>query len=565
MEYAADFETNTTEEGVAKNPVWAWGVCLVGNNDSFMYGLSIESFIDTILNFNNARIWFHKLDFDGKFIIDYLLRHDFKHVDEINDNMQLSTLIDDMGRFYSIKFRAMDKEIVFADSLKKVTMSLAEAANTYHLNMTKGEINYSLYRPIGHELTGQELDYLRRDVCILAQVLEQRLKMGTKLTTSADCLAIYKDLIERKKFNKLFPKLAKRADRDIRKSYRGGYVYVNPIHQNKTYIKNGVSLDVNSMYPYQMRYKSYPYGLPEFVMNERELEGLYVACIEYTAKLKPGCLPCIQIKGNPKFNPREYQPNITEPLIGWFTSVDLALMQDMYDLNIIDFLGAYKFNSQYGLFDDYIDINNYNKTHATNQGERFQAKLCNNSLYGKFGQKIQGSKKIPVLQDDTVQYKLVDGDDRDPVYIPIATFVTAYARDYLIRTAVKFGDNYIYSDTDSIKTFGDVPDWLETDPKKLGYFDCEYRFKKCHFIRPKTYAVQLENDEYSYTCAGMPQGLKDVMEFDDFKIGFTNDPKLIKDINSIDKKYLSKKCYKLVPRQVKGGVILEERPFTIRG
>lgn len=82
-------------------------------------------------------------------------------------------------------------------------------------------------------------------------------------------------------------------------------------------------------------------------------------------------------------------------MIGWFTSVDLQLMQDMYELNIIDFLGAYKFNSQYGLFDDYIDINNYNKTHATNPGERFQAKLCNNSLYGKFGQKHRGARKYP--------------------------------------------------------------------------------------------------------------------------------------------------------------------------
>ena len=564
VEYAADFETNTTAEGVAKNPVWAWGLCLVGDNNSFIYGVSIETFIDTILNFNNARIWFHNLAFDGKFIIDYLLRHDFKHVEKITDNLQLSTIIDDMGRFYSITFRAMDKEIVFADSLKKVTMSLAEAANTYHLDMRKGEIDYSPYRPAGHELTAQELDYLRRDVCILAQVLEQRLKMGTKLTTSSDCLAAYKDLIERKKFDKLFPMLPKRADHDIRKSYRGGYVYVNPLHQNKTYTKNGVSLDVNSMYPYQMRYKSYPYGLPEFVMNESELDGLYVACVEYTARLKPDGLPCIQIKDNPQFNPREYQRNITEPLIGWFTNVDLQLMRDMYDLDVIDFLGAYKFNSQFGLFDDYIDINNHNKVHATNAGERFQAKLCNNSLYGKFGQKIQGAKKIPVLKNDVVDYELVEGDDRDPVYIPIATFVTAYARDYLIRTAVKFGDNYIYSDTDSIKAFGDVPDWLETDPKKLGYFDCEYRFKKCRFIRPKTYAVQLENGDYSYTCAGMPQGLKDVMNFDDFKIGFTNDPKLIRDITSFDKKYLSKDCYKLVPKLVKGGVILEESPFTIR-
>lgn len=55
------------------------------------------------------------------------------------------------------------------------------------------------------------------------------------------------------------------------------------------------------------------------------------------------------------------------------------------------------------------------------------------------------------------------------------------------------------------------------------------------------------------------------MSFDDFKVGFTNDPKLIKDMNRFDNKYLSKDCYKLVPKLVKGGVILEERPFTIRG
>lgn len=564
-ELVADFETNTTEQGVLINPVWAWGLCEVGKSDTYQYGTSIVTFIDTLFTVS-CRCWFHNLAFDGKFIIDYLLRHEFKHVENINDNKQFSTVIDEMGRFYSITVRVYDNEVTFADSLKKVTMSLAKAAETYGLEMTKGEIDYAEYRAPGHELTDLEKDYLRRDVLILSQVMVKRLQMGTKLTTSSDCLHTYKDLIDAKKFEKLFPKLPKRTDRDIRLSYRGGYVYVNPIHQNKTYINiKGVSLDVNSMYPYVMRYRDYPYGRPQFVTNSNELHGLYVACIEYTCTLKNGMLPTIQIKDDLRYNPREYQRQIIEPRTDWFTSIDLELMHDMYDLHILDFKGAYVFDSQMGMFDDYIDINNYAKTHAHNKGERFEAKLRNNSLYGKFGQKIEGNKKVPVMgDDDKVHYELQQGDDRDPVYIPIASFVTAYARDYLIRTAVKFGDNYIYSDTDSIKTFGDVPSWLQTDHKKLGYFDDEYHFVKCRFIRPKTYAVQFDTGEYSYTCAGMPKGLKEVISFDDFKIGFTNDKRLIKKGEYVNYKYFDKSCMKLVPSTVPGGVILEERPFTLR-
>lgn len=560
--FVADFETNTNEDTCAKNPVWAWGACKVGELESYSYGISIDSFMQYAKK-NHGRYWFHNLAFDGKFIIDWALRNGFRHVDEYPQAGEFTTLIDRMGKFYSIEINMNGIKIQFADSLKKVTMSLANAAKTYDLEMTKGEINYNEYRPAGHELTSLEADYLRRDVLILAQVMEKRLKMGEKLTTSSDCLAVYKDDIGTTEFKRLFPILPKRADHDIRQSYRGGYVYVNPLHQNKDISKAGVSLDVNSMYPYVMRYRTYPYGMPEFVMDESELYGLFVCHIQYSARVKKDGLPCIQIKDDARFNPREYVRDTLGIVSGWFTSVDLALIKDMYDLDIVSFDGAYCFNHREGLFDDYIDINNYNKVHARNPGERFEAKLRNNSLYGKFGQKIEGVRKVPELnsEDNTVHYIENDGEERDPVYIPVASFVTSYARDYLIRTAVKFGDDYIYSDTDSIKAFGDVPKWLETDHKKLGFFDDEYHFKRCKFIRPKTYAVELDTGEYIYKCAGMPDGLKKVMRFEDFSIGFTNDKRLSK---TIDSRYLAEECFKLVPKNVPGGVILEKRPFTIR-
>lgn len=63
--------------------------------------------------------------------------------------------------------------------------------------------------------------------------------------------------------------------------------------------------------------------------------------------------------------------------------------------------------------------------------------------------------------DDIVHYRLSEEEQKDGLYIPIASFITAYAREKTIRTSQaiksysleKYGkDMYIYSDTDSIHT-----------------------------------------------------------------------------------------------------------------
>ena len=68
----------------------------------------------------------------------------------------------------------------------------------------------------------------------------------------------------------------------------------------------------------------------------------------------------------------------------------------------------------------------------------------------------------------------IDTELRDPIYLPYATFVTAYARKYTILTAQKVGiDRVAYIDTDSIHLVGtDVPDAIKDviDDKELGYW-----------------------------------------------------------------------------------------------
>ena len=561
MEWTADFETNASEETCALNPVWAWGIVDVYDDSSYIHGSSIESFIAHLSKIE-GRVWFHNLKFDGKFIIDYLIRNGCEHVDNAPKMGQFSTLIDEGGRFYQLQINLTGKIIKIADSLKKVTMSLRDAAKTFDLDMSKGEIDYTIYRPKGHVLTAEEADYLKRDVLILAHVMRIRLTRGDKLTTGSDCLASYKDLLGKYAYMSNFPKLSNLMDTHLRASYKGGYVYVNPLYQNKVLNEKCASYDVNSMYPYIMRTKALPYGIPEYRTNVLDYDGLWIAHMSLSATLKEGRLPCIQIKNDARFNPREYVSDTGGYIDMWVTSVDYRLIKLMYDIDVEQVYGGYCFNSRVGMFNDYIDFNMQGKIDAKNPGERYNYKLYLTNLYGKFGQKIEGKKKVPRLIDDEVHYITIDDKPREPVYTAIASFVTAYAREYLLTNALNFGDRFIYSDTDSIKVIGtDTPDNMFIDDTELGAFKQEYVFDKSIFIRPKTYAVRLLDGSYIYKCAGMPVGLKKVMQFDDFRIGFTNDVTINPSVNPI---YLNEECMRLIPKDVKGGVVLVPTPFTLR-
>ena len=574
-EFAADFETNTTEEGCAVNPVWAWGVALVGNDTdvSFVTGVSIESFIKYSLA-NPGRYWFHNAGFDTKFIISYLLRTGYEFTEDENlGEMQFTLLMDGLGKFYHMAYSDGLTTVEIADSFKKFPMTLAKVAGAYGLEMTKGEIDYQAYREPGHKLTALEYDYLRRDVLILAKALAHRFELGNKLTTGADCLAALRDLFGTFQWNIKFPRLDSDLDAILRKAYRGGYVYANPMHTGK-HLGEGGRIDVNSLYPYVMHDRLLPVGKP-LKQSGKPITAakypLWISQITFTASLKPGKLPCIQIKGSMFFNAREYQAEINEPVELTLTNVDWALINECYDVDVIDYGDTYYFQGVQGLFKDYVNAGMIGKMNAKSPGERMNWKLWLNNAYGKYAQKIKVKGKIPRLDaDEVVRY--VDGkeEERDPVYLPVGIFVTAWARDYTIRTALEFGDRFIYSDTDSIHFIGhDIPADIRIDSKKLGYWDLEAAFDDCVCLRAKTYAEaeyyyddrgNLQIKSWAYTCAGMVEPLKKIMRIEDFHKGFTTDYEKCDGVPEI---YRDKSKWKIVPKAVKGGVILVPRPFSI--
>lgn len=559
--FTADFETTTQIEDCR---VWAWAVCEIGNTENIKYGNSITSFLNYCWENGHEIYYFHNLKFDGEFIIHSLLINGFEFT--TNKKVlprQFSALISDTGQFYTIKIAFDDKvTIEIRDSLKLLNYSVDEIAKAFELPIQKLELDYTAYREPGHELTDTEKAYIKNDVLIMALVLEKIFAMGFKKLTQGSCaLADYKEIISKNKFKALFPPPA--YDEDIRKSYKGGFVYLNKIYADKD-IGEGNVLDVNSLYPSRMYYCELPFGEPKFY-NGKYIEDsrfpLYIQTFRCEFELKLGKLPTIQLKGNSRFLPTEYvESSNGDTVTLCLTSVDLKLFFEHYDVYNVEYIRGWKFRQSDTMFREYIDKWMGEKIKASKSGNktlRNWAKIMLNSLYGKFALNPKCARKIPYLDENKiVKYKIGEKEEREPIYLPVGTFITAYARDYTIRTSQKIkdysiekygNDMYIYSDTDSIHTtlsIDDLKTLLDIDDNKLGYWKHESHFTRARFLRAKTYAEEI-NGELHVTCAGLPDRCKELVTWENFHPGAVYEGKLM-------------------PKHCKGGLVLVEKEFTIR-
>ena len=554
MTYAADFETTTDVDDCR---VWAWAVCEVGNYDNFRYGVAIDELMDMCKKDKNNILYFHNLKFDGEFILYWLFHNGFKLNNEskLNTN-EFSTLISDTGLFYSIEicFKRTKKEIVkvkILDSLKILPFSVEKVAQAFNLPISKLSINYQEKREIGHKLTEEEISYIKNDVEIVARAIEILHKQGlTKMTTGANALEEYKRIISKKLFEKWFPPPL--YDSDIRQAYKGGFTYLNPKYCGKD-IKNGIVLDVNSLYPSVMYYSPLPYGEGKYFTGKYindDNYNFYIQMFRCQFKLKKGYIPTIQLKNNMFFVPTEYlESSKGEYITMCLTNIDLELFFEHYEVYDIDYISGWKFRSYIGLFKNYIDKWNKIKVQATiekNGAMRSIAKLMLNSLYGKFALNPKVKSKYPFLgDDDIIHYKIVQEEDRKPIYIPMGVFITSWARYKTITSAQKVYDRFIYADTDSLHLEGEeIPEGLEISDTELGKWKLESRFTKARFIRQKSYIEEIDN-KLKITCAGMPESCYKYVTWDNFHKG-------------------SEYNGKLKISHTSGGIVLLESPHTLR-
>lgn len=569
MLFTADFETTTDPLDCR---VWACGICSIDETHSFKYGNSLDWFFEFAKNNIGSTFYFHNLKFDGEFILCYLFEHGYKH---ITDRKKLktktfTTLISDKGQFYSLEIcfnKEEDKmeKITIYDSLKILPFSVEAIAKGFNLPISKLEIDYDEKREIGHILTRQEIDYLRNDVEIISRALLTLFNQDLRqMTQGSNALYDYKKIVGKKNFSKWFP--IPDYDFDIRQSYKGGFTYCDPRRQEQD-IGEGIVLDVNSLYPSVMYYQPLPYGEGIFFDGKYKpdkLYNLYVQMFTCQFELKENYIPTIQLKNNLSFIPTDYlSSSDDEEVTMCLTSVDLELFFEHYHVYNITWHSGWKFKSTTGLFKEYIDKWNAVKMESTlngNKAMRTLAKLMLNALYGKFALNPNVQSKIPYYDNGIIKYTLGEKETRNPIYIPVGTFITAWARHKTITSAQKVYDRFLYADTDSLHLIGtEIPKDLEVDPIKLGAWKHESTFTRARFVRQKTYIEETLCDNSFYlpdinlygstkmniTCAGMPSRCYKHVTWENFITG-------------------SSFKGKLQFTHVQGGIVLKDIDFTIK-
>lgn len=449
-----------------------------------------------------------------------------------------------------------------------------------------------------------------------------------KLTIGSCCLSEFKSIIGRCEFKEKFPDIfgislnskeygSENAGEYIRKSYRGGWCYLVEEKANKVYNK-GLTADVNSLYPSMMSSESnnrYPVGLPNFwkgnFIPKQAMFGhtFFFIRIKTRFYLKEGMLPTLQIKGNMLYPPREmlrtsdiydsekgkYYPFYTEngeikEAIAelTLTQMDFELLKKHYELVDLEILDGCWFYTEPDIFDEYID--KYKRIKLTSKGaKKEEAKLFLNNLYGKMASSTNSSFKIAYLKEDqSLGYYTVVQYNKKAGYIPIGSAITSYARNFTIKAAQEnfYGSDkpgFIYADTDSIHCDLDVDQvkGIDIHDKNFCCWKIESYWDEGYFVRPKTYIEHVTHVDgkevdnfYSVTCAGMPDRCKKL--FLRSMQGDLYDPDQDKDASKDEIKFLSKKRNikdfniglevpsKLLPKNIKGGIVLKETTYKMR-
>lgn len=450
----------------------------------------------------------------------------------------------------------------------------------------------------------------------------------TQLTIGACCLAEYKAIMGTADYESFFPSMTDielddsihkypNADRWIRKSYKGGWCYLVKGKENKIY-NGGTTADVNSLYPSVMSSESgnaYPVGKPHFWEGDfipdaaLKSDRYYFVRVKTRFYIRPNYLPFIQIKGNYLYKGTECleSSDVYDKKTGAYydhyyskdgvlhdtrveltlTMTDFILMKEHYELVDFEIIDGCWFYTQVGIFDEYI--NKYKKIKMNSKGAlRELAKLFLNNLYGKMASSDDSSFKLAFLKPDgSVGYMSVPAHDKKVGYIPVGSAITSYARNFTIRAAQKnyHGVNnrgFIYADTDSIHCDLEPQEiaGIRVDDKDFCCWKLESCWDIAIFARQKTYIEHVTHEDlhpiekpyYNVKCAGMPAKCKKL--FLKSVEGF--DEKELETMEDEEKEFLKKKRTildfkvglivpgKLLPKRIKGGVLLMDTTYEMR-
>jgi len=571
IESGFDIETTSTTyqgEKVAFMYVWQFGL---GVNNPIFYGRTWDEFLETLelmqehFNLGEDRrlvIYVHNLGYEFQFMRKYF---NWLNVFAVDERKPIKALCD-----LGIEFR--DSYILSGYSLANTAKNLTK----HKVKKLVGDLDYSLIRHSSTPLTEQELGYCENDIqIILAYINEQIEQYGDINKVPLTNTGRVRSYVKHNCYytNKNHAKSSKgKYDRYknimrdltltpssysiLKRSFMGGFTHSNP-HKTGMVLENVGSIDLTSSYPSVMLADQFPMSRPKLVNINSVDELMELAktkCLVFDVKFLgiENTLgyesyisenKCRGLKGASLANGRVFS---ADELTMTITEIDFQIISKVYKWKAVAIQNVHAFAKGYlpkPIIESILELYGKKTTLKGVEGEEVEYLLSKGMLNSVYGMCVTDVVKDNSVYGDDWGIERVNIDEKITeyntsnnrfLYYAWGIYVTAYARRNLWTGILSVGDDYIYSDTDSIKCLNydkhsAYVDWynknvqtklelmcdhyklnndllkpktIEGVEKPLGVWEFEGNYDRFKTLGAKRYLVQ-EGDKYTLTVAGL--------------------------------------------------------------
>lgn len=462
-----------TENKCSNMYIWQFAI-----NDNIIYGRLWIEFIDLIKSIviklqtnENVRciIYVHNLSYEFQYIFKF-----FKWLDVF--------AICERKPIYAVTLDGIEFRCSYILSGYNLD-TLAKNLENKTVKKMVGNLDYNLIRHSDTPLTDKELEYCFNDVLIVTEYVNEQIKeYGTIANipyTQTGVVRRYvkKNCFENKQY-KYFIKeltLTELEFEKLRLCYSGGFTHSNAIHTNEV-IENVSSYDFTSSYPYVMLSEKYPMskGKQIKITDKKQFEELLVNyCCLFTIHIenvKPKTYnenilqlsKAYNIKNQKINNGRIISCDSCDIVVNEIDYKNLCLFYTFEHLRVSNFFIYQKDYLPREIIESVLTLYK-NKTELKGvpgkEKEYLHSKEMINSIYGMC---VTNTMKEDIIFNGLewsvdLNYNLNEkldnyNNDRNRfLFYAWGVWITSYARNNLFNGILSVGNDYIYSDTDSIK------------------------------------------------------------------------------------------------------------------
>ena len=380
-----------------------------------------------------------------------------------------------------------DSHFIFKCSYRLSGYSLEVLANnlkSHNIKKMVGDLDYNLIRNSKTPLSDEELKYCENDVLIVTSYIDEQINEYGNIEkipltqTGKVRRYVRKQCFQNKEYQYFIKELTieKPEYMLLKNAFMGGFTHCNAMYTNKI-CKNVTSYDFTSSYPTVLISEKYPMskGKEVYINNESELLNLiknYCVLVDLQfTNIKTSFMyeqiisysKCRNVKNPLINNGRIVQ---ADTLTITCTDVDFLNIKDFYKWDNLKIGLCYIYKKDYLPKEFIKTILHLYKSKTELKGvdykevEYLHSKELLNSLYGMCVTSIvhdtisfNGAEWTTENGNLDEELKNYNTDKNRFLFYQWGVWCTAYARNNLYTAIRECKEDYIYSDTDSVKIF----------------------------------------------------------------------------------------------------------------